>query len=242
MTTDLRVISWNVHYPSFARDSQYCIDALEALGPFDVICLQEYVSGADSKLIDWLTGKGYQVAYMPFAHNLGYSQGVMTAVRPGLFASPVPKILREDGPRRFRPFYNVRGLMSTTIKVGASEVSINNVHLTYPRQHTIDMRRREFVSLQAFLKALSAQGPWLLCGDFNFIGLDKRRKYLKANYQHFTGDFWHKTWSHKGKFSPIRANLDYAFWDTGSKQMVTSTRLELVKGSDHHPIIMQVTL
>lgn len=240
MKQPLKILSWNVHFPTFGKDSGFVIDTLTKLGDLDIICLQEFVQGADTKAHDWLRDNGYKTTYLPFATVNGMSQGVMTAVRKGLDITAKPVVLREDEPQRFRPFPNVRGLVSATFIIGNKELAIHNVHLTYARRHTRDMRKREFTELQKFLAEESNQHPWVLCGDFNFVGADGRRKYLTDHYQNFTGGVLGKTWRHRSKYSVVRANLDYFFWHGQGLQV--DAQLAAFNASDHRPMIATITL
>lgn len=239
MAETLSLISWNVHYPRFAQDNAYVISALEEQGAFDIICLQEYVSGGDTKLDRWLEANDYDITYMPFAHNLeGMSQGVMTATRKILGAEVRPVVLREDGPRRFRPFDNIRGLLEATVEIDGLDVTIMNFHSTYPRPHVIDMRKREFTVLKAILEVETK--PWLLCGDFNFLSVDKRRKYLTERFKSFTGSMINKTWRHRSKYTPIRGNLDYFFWK--GDELKVEPNIAPFDDSDHRPLLAKITI
>ena len=239
MAESLNIISWNVHYPRFAMDSGYVVDAIEKLGPFDVICLQEFVEGGDAKLHEWLDANDYNVTYLPFAHNLeGMSQGVMTATRKVLNAYVEPVVLRKDGPRNFRPFPNIRGLLKATVKVDGESVVLMNFHSTYPRPHVIDMRQREFAELKKLLEHQT--DPWVLSGDFNFLSVDKRRKYLTDRYQSFTGGLISKTWRHHSKYTPVRGNLDYFFWS--SDEFIVEPSLAPFEESDHRPLLAKISL
>ena len=239
MSKTLKVVSWNVNYPRFAKDNSYVIQTLESLSQPDVICLQEYVQGKDADAIEWFERNSYDMAYLPFAHNLdGLSQGVMTANKKTLHAQVDPVVLREDVPRRFRPFPNIRGLLSAQIKIGDHLVTIANFHSTYPRPHVMDMRKREFAELMKFLVAKDAQHPWLLCGDFNFFGRDSRKKLLKHRYKSFTGNIIQPTWRHHNRLSPVRLNLDYFFWNGLS----VKAKLAPFSNSDHRPLTATVSL
>jgi endonuclease/exonuclease/phosphatase family metal-dependent hydrolase len=238
MTQPLRIISWNVFYPTFAADNSYVIKVLEELGPFEVICLQEYVGGADKLLARWMRKHDYEMVYLPFAKRGELSQGVMTAVRKGLAINLAPTTLRQDKPQLMRPFSNIRGLVSAEIIWNNRKLAVHNIHLTYARPHTADMRRREFSSLETFLAAGLESNPWLLCGDFNFFGADKRKLALTEKYPFFSGNNIEKTWSHRPKYSPIRANLDYAFWSPADLQVEAS--LADFETSDHRPIVIEV--
>lgn len=237
MTNSLKIISWNVHYPSFAMNSAFVTKTLEDAEAYDVICLQEYVQGASSTLRDWLIHNQYSISYLPFAHQGKFSQGVMTATKKSLKAKVQPITLRTDEPKRLRPFKNIRGLLDARIQLGAKEVSIMNTHLTYARLHTRDMRRREFKELISYLSDLKAKHPLFLCGDFNFVGNDKRKTYLTNNFRSFTGDKSNKTWQHLPKYSPIRANLDYFFW---SSTLQVNAQLGTINVSDHKPMTAEI--
>jgi len=237
-TNELEILSWNVHYPFFAKDNTYVADTLEQLEQLDVICLQEYVDGASEQTKEWLENNNYVINYLPFASKGDLSQGVMTAVRKGLSAKTVPIILREDEPRRLRPFPNIRGLLATTVQTEHGEVTINNVHLTVPRPHLVDLRKREFTELKEYLNSQNTSSNWLLCGDFNFMPYDSRRKYLTNRYTHFTGSMVNKTWRNHQPYTPIRANLDYLFWREGSIRV--AAELLDFNHSDHRP--MRATL
>lgn len=239
MSNKLKLLCWNVHYPKFAYDSSYVVDTIEDLGSFDVICLQEYVQGADDQILDWLEDNGYLVEYLPFSGTGGFSQGVMTAVRKSMASKTQKIILREDGPRRFRPFPNIRGLLATAINVNGKNFSIYNIHLTLPRPYTIDMRSREFKKLREFLDQSPANEPWFMCGDFNFFGFDKKRNQLTDGYDHFTGSLIDKTWRHHLRFTPIRANLDYFFWKGNIK---VTPELAGFNTSDHRPLTADILI
>lgn len=240
MTQSLKILSWNVHFPTFGKDSSFVIDTLKELGDFDVICLQEYVQGADTKTLEWLQDNDYETNYLPFASIEGISQGVMTATRKSLKATAQPTVLREDEPQRFRPFPNIRGLVTATFTIGGKKLAIHNVHLTYARKHTRDMRKREFANLRKFLSEESDKHPWVLCGDFNFVGVDSRRKYLTDHYKNFTGGLFGKTWRHRSQYSVLRANLDYFFWK--GKGLEVEPKLAKFNTSDHRPMIATITL
>lgn len=237
MSEGLHLISWNVHYPRFARDNGYVVNTLEKLGPFDVICLQEYAQGGDAKLQEWLEANEYEIAYLPFAHNLeGSSQGVMTATRKVLNAEVKPIVLREDGPRRFRPFLNIRGLLSALVSVDGQDVALMNFHSTYARPHVRDMRKREFAELKSLLEQQTT--PWLLSGDFNFLSVDMRRKYLMDRFQSFTGGLIKTTWRHHSRYTPIRANLDYFFWEG----LRVEPSIAAFGESDHRPLLANISV
>lgn len=238
MSKNLKIISWNVHFPDFARDSSYVVNQLEKSGPFEVICLQEYVEGADDKLKQWLQDNDFDITYLPFSYNANMSQGIMTACSKALRSNSESVTLREDEPKRFRPFHNIRGLIDTSIRFAGREVSIANTHLTYSRFHTRDMRRREFGKLQEHLAAESGEQPFFICGDFNFFGNDSRREYLVEHYQSFTGDRL-KTWQHQAKFSPLRANLDYFFWEDDKLNIKAS--IGGFNVSDHRPLFAEIS-
>lgn len=239
MSKTLKLISWNVHFPTFARDNTFVAKTIEKLGEFDVICLQEYVQGADTYMQQWFKDNGYTTEYLPFSHRGPLSFGIVIATRTSLKAKVEPTVLRKDGPRRRRPFDNIRGLLTAQLTVGGKKLAIHNIHLTYPRVHTSDMRKREFVKLQEFLKQETGQMAWFLCGDFNFVGADKRRKYLTEQYHNFTGGKLAKTWRHTAH-SIIRANIDYFFWN--EKDLKIKAKLAKFDASDHRPMIAEISV
>ncbi len=238
MPKTLKILSWNVNFPTFGKSNDYVIKVIESISKPDVICLQEYVGGRDAELLKWFDAHGYKTEYLPFSHRGSMSQGVMTAIRKNLKAETHHVVLREDGPGKiFRRFPNIRGLLNTRIVVDGTEVSIANFHSTYPRPHVIEKRRREFQELIMFLDS-NKDNPLLLCGDFNFIGNDIRRKILKSRYKHFTGGGYDKTWRHFGRYSPIRTNLDYYFW----KGLNVDAQLLPFSDSDHRPMLATISL
>jgi endonuclease/exonuclease/phosphatase (EEP) superfamily protein YafD len=198
------------------------------------------VGGADEQMKRWLKENEYETAYLPFAGDGTFTQGVMTAIKKVYKPKFDEVILRNDGPRRFRPFNNIRGLISAVVEIDGQSVSINNVHLTYPRPHVIDLRKREFKELKSYINQQTAKNPWLLCGDFNFLPIDKRRSYLTMHYNNFTGTKLDKTWKHGSKYSAVRANLDYLFWD--GKDINVDAKLAPFNTSDHRPILATISI
>lgn len=236
-TTELKLLSWNVYFPYFAHDSSYVVETLKSFDQLDVICIQEYVQGGKDKATQWLKSKGYSIDFLPFSHDDNLHLGVMTAVRKGLSYKTKPVVLREDGPIPSRPFENLRGMLATTVN---NQVTIYNIHLTFPRPHTVDMRKREFAKLQEFLAQVPKNQNWFMCGDFNFLPGDSRRKYLKQEYKSFTGSVVSKTWRNHRKFTPVRANLDYLFWN--GKNIDVQARLMEFNHSDHRPMLATISL
>ncbi len=230
---DKMILSWNVHYPFFAKNNSYVIGTLENLNMPDIICLQEYVEGSDDKFLFWLKRNGYIFKYFPFAHEGDKSQGILTAVKESLNPKFSITYLRRDKPSKSRPFINVRGIITTRLIISGLVVDIVNIHLTYPRLHTKDLRKREFTSLCDYLNK-NRSNATLLCGDFNFVPVDFRRKYLKKQYANFSGNLFSKTWKHNQKFSPLRANTDYLFWN--KSQLQVNPQLEEFSTSDHRPL------
>lgn len=239
MSENLRVLSWNLHFKTFAKDNSYVLDTLEKLQLPDVVCLQEFADGGDGRLQEWFASHDYETTYLPFASKGQFSQGVMTATRKVLEATTQPVVLRDDPAGKvFRRFPNKRGLLNTHVTLDGVAVSVNNFHSTYPRPHVIDKRRREFAALITFLEAEEKELPLLLCGDFNFFGRDERRKILKDRFEYFTGTLADPTWRHHSRYSPIRVNLDYFFW----KGLSVKAELLPFSGSDHRPLLASVTM
>jgi len=237
MAKELDIVSWNVHLNTFAYDNNYVVETLESLNEPDIVCLQEYVGGRDEITRTWFDEHDYELAYLPFASfpsDARISQGVMTATKKILQASVEPIVLREDQPRRFRNFPNIRGLLDCTIRLGQQDVHILNFHATFPRPYTVDLRQREFASLVGHLEKYNEGSPMLLCGDFNFFGKDTRKERLTTDYDSFTGTRTDKTWRHKNGASPLRANLDYLFWTKDSLDV--DAKLLPFNVSDHRPI------
>lgn len=237
------MVCWNVHLHTFARDNAYVLKRLEAWGYPDIICLQEYVQGRDDETAKWFKKQGYDTAYLPFAtypkdHRI--SQGVLTATKKSLRASTEPVVLRSNGPRWFRNFPNVRGLLDATIAFEGKQLHVLNFHATYARPHTTDMRRDEFGKLQSYLAAFDEKTAWLIGGDFNFFGSDSRKAWLIERYAHFTGNGRQKTWRHKSKILPLGANLDYLFWSGETVAVVA--KLMPFSVSDHRPIQAKISL
>lgn len=239
MAKSLKIISWNVHYPNFSKDNNFVVKRLQKSESYDVICLQEFVQGADNGLEKWLTKNNYSMEYMPFEHRKGIYQGIMIATKKSLKAKVSSFVLREDEPMIRRPYHNIRGLLDAHIKIGSTTISIVNTHLTYARFHTRDMRQREFEKLKSYLTIKSTDMPRLICGDFNFIGPDKRRSYLIDNFNSFTGTNGEKTWHHMPKFSPLKANLDYFFWNN---QLSVKPELGTIVVSDHKPLFAEISV
>lgn len=235
----LSVVSWNVHYPFFAKDNSYVIDTLEKLGAPNVICLQEYVDGGGNEFLKWLKHNNYTYEYLAFGHFGKKSMGVLTAVKKIYKPKFKPITLRSDNPRLFRPFKNIRGLITTAIKIDGRTLNIVNTHLTYPRMHTTDMRKREFTSLKTHLENSDTDSIFL-CGDFNFVPIDSRRRYLKNQFASFSGGVIRKTWRHGSKYSLMRANTDFIFWD--SSNIKVEAKLANFNTSDHRPIIANIKL
>lgn len=242
MSESLRVLSWNVHYPKFANNPNYAVEYFNNTKP-DVICIQEYCNAKDDVVVQWFTDNGYIQEYMPFAHNLdGFSQGVMTAVKKSLRPSSETVTLRDNGPRMFRNFPNIRGLIKTTVSIDGVDIDILNTHLTLARPYTMDMRKQEFEKLVETLDSLETESdnPMVLVGDFNFIPLDRRRKLLEKRYASFGGNTETKTWYWRGKKGFISANLDAVYWDS-DKIHIDGELGELI-GYDHRPLNLVATL
>ena len=229
-----------MHFTAFARDNTYAIAAVARGGMPDIICLQEYVTGADDRLKRWLEEQGYLLYFLDFSSRGTFKQGVMTAVRGGLEHQAKMHVLREDVPVRFRPFYNRRGFIELVLTAGERHVSIMNIHLTYPRPHTRPMRVREFVALRGLLDGQLRDKAWLLGGDFNFFARDERRTYLTKTYRAFSGGLFRKTWRPIGRYNPVGSNLDYVFWHglAGEPRFA----LEPFNRSDHRPIVAWLDL
>lgn len=243
MNRSLSVLSWNVHLTTFAHGNRYVVEQMEQLDKPDVICLQEYVDGADSTTKDWFENNGYEIIFLPFAvfpKDSRISQGVMVAAKKTLKASLTTHVLRSDGPRAFRRFNNIRGLAEAVVTFDkGKKLHIINVHSTFARHYTIDMRKREFAALKDYLAAAGDE-PVLLCGDFNFVGSDPRKKYLKKLYSSFTGSLLSPTWRHLTKLSPISANLDYFFWSR--RGISVEPRLLGYKKSDHRALYAKIDI
>jgi exonuclease III len=173
MKNQIDILSWNVNMHAFAKNNNYVIDELIELGEPDVVCLQEFVEGKDDSLLKWLESQDYKTTYSPSASlptDNKISQGVLTAVKKSLKVDMKMHILREDSPRRFRNFSNRRSIVDTVITFSdGSKLSIINFHATLPRPYTIDMRKREFSELIAYLDQLPADRKISLCGDYNFF-------------------------------------------------------------------------
>ncbi len=240
LTTPLKIMWWNMHFTSFARDNTYAIAAIARGGMPDIICLQEYVTGADDRLKRWLEEQGYQLYFLDFSSRGTLKQGVMTAVRRGLAHHAKTHVLREDAPMRFRAFQNRRGLVEVAVVLGGRKVSIMNVHLTYPRPHTRPMRLREFDVLRGLLDSKFKDTAWLLGGDFNFFARDGRRTYLTTTYQAFSGGLFRKTWRPIGRYNPVGSNLDYVFWH--GLEASPRFALEPFNRSDHRPMVAWLDL
>jgi endonuclease/exonuclease/phosphatase (EEP) superfamily protein YafD len=195
------------------------------------------VEGAGDILLKWLKHNKYTYEYLPFGHFGKKSMGVLTAVKKINKPKFQSLILRSDNPRLFRPFKNIRGLVSTKIKINGKTLSIVNTHLTYPRLHTIDMRKREFISLKSHL-IINQTDSVFLCGDFNFLPIDNRRSYLKKHFANFSGGIIKKTWKHGSKYSLLRANADYLFWD--ESRLNVEAKLIDFNTSDHRPLYANI--
>ncbi len=221
------------------EDDAYIVQALDALGSVDVICIQEYLAGADDNVKKWFEYNGYTVRFQAFSEEEGYRLGVFTAVRSKLEVEFTYHELRNDYPTRLRPFSNSRGVLVANVKLGDTVASIFNTHMTYARFHTHEMRVREFNNLKAMLVADYTSSKVILLGDFNFVGADSRRRHLKKEYQFFTGTFFDKTWSHKPQLSPLNANLDYVFWKEADFDI--ESKLLPKSGSDHRPLLCKIT-
>ncbi len=100
------------------------------------------------------------------------------------------------------------------------------------------MRKREFQELLRVLDKVPADRAMILCGDFNFLGPDKRRIALTNKYDYFSGSFFDKTWKHHPNLSPIAANLDYIFWNPDTTQV--QPRLLQRNTSDHRGIVASI--
>ncbi len=248
--SQLRVISWNVRFSTFVSNNQYVIDGISSLGDFDVVCLQEYVQGGDQQLHRWLVEQGYRMTFLPFSHNVEHGHGLLTATKSSIAADTQSVMLRSTPPRPLRPFFNERGLLATTIQTPTTNIEIDNVHLTVYRPHLTDLRRAEFEALCDYLdldnrdhnsndNAPTHQVSRVLCGDMNPFIFDDRLQRLKTAYAHATGGRLHKTWRHFGPKSPIRANLDYVFWDR--THLHVDAQMASLPGSDHRPIVFSVT-
>lgn len=233
----LSIVSWNVHYPFFNKDNGYVIETLEKLGYPDVICLQEYVEGAGDEFLKWLKHNHYKYEYLAFGHFGKKSMGVLTAVKKDYKPKFQSITLRSDRPRLLSPFKNIRGLVSTNVVIDNKTINIMNTHLTHPKFHTIDMRKREFASLLDYLDKNVSDAKFL-CGDFNFTPIDRKRRYLKNRFASFTGGLMDKTWKHNMKFSPLRANLDYLFWD--KPKIKVNAKLADFNTSDHRPLYAKI--
>jgi endonuclease/exonuclease/phosphatase family metal-dependent hydrolase len=237
MDTQISLLSWNVHMHDFAENNEYVVSEIKNLDLPDIICLQEYVEGRDSTALRWLKDNDYKVIYLAsakFPQDNNISQGVLTAVRKSLVSSSEKIILRKDSPRRFRNFNNIRGAIDTVVTLkDSSRVSILNFHATLPRPYTVDMRRREFLKLVEYMGNLPSDRKIILCGDFNFIGIDNRKKLLIEKFDYYTGSFLRTTWKHKNTFGLIRLNLDYIFW---TPSLNIKAKVKPFNTSDHRPI------
>ncbi len=141
MSEQLKILSWNVHLNTFARDSTYVVDELEQLGNPDIVCLQEYVEGADTSALNWLQQNGYDLEYLPFAkspQDQSISQGILTAVKNSVdVVSSEAIVLREDEPRRFRPFPNIRGVIETVVRLDNGNLEIFTIIIPHCQGHLL---------------------------------------------------------------------------------------------------------
>jgi endonuclease/exonuclease/phosphatase family metal-dependent hydrolase len=242
MVKETKLLCWNVHLNAFYEDNRYVVDELENLNKPDVICLQEYVQGGDNSTIKWLEANDYVIHYLPFAtfpDNKDLSQGVLTATARYLDTTSESVVLRQDTPRKYRSFHNLRGAINTTLTLkDSTELNIINFHATYPRPFTIDMRKREFINLIDYVDSLPENRQIMLLGDFNFLPFDSRKKILLSKFDSYTAQGLQKTWKHSQKLSPLRANLDYILMKTNKLSIKGQTLPFRV--SDHRPIIVEV--
>ena len=219
---------------SFAKDYQFVIDLVEQHDP-DVICLQEVVGGREEQFVAWLESKGYKWRYNPFGYSekRDLSQGVFVAAKSSLNPEIITTHLRKTNPRPFRNFENTRELLS--VKVG--DKTIINAHYTVARPYTVDLRREEFEDTKKYLRGI--EGDWCVMGDFNFFGLDYRRRWLKKNCNFHSIGGLKSTWRWV-KYLPVRLKLDAVVWNKDSKMPVDVKFLDY-QVSDHRPFIVEIT-
>ncbi|MFC4535799.1 endonuclease/exonuclease/phosphatase family protein [Sphaerisporangium dianthi] len=174
----VRVFSWNTEYWHQSDDPDRFYEFLKDQRA-DVYLLQEYLNwvGGDPRQVDDLARlrrefPGYHIA------ALGE---LVTLSRHPIVASPPVGPARTLGPRPpWRAAFDLAKVLRTDLRVGASTLSMYNVHV--PTQYMLDenpLTSRFYANLQARNAARKAQfdglrddaganaGPVLVSGDFN---------------------------------------------------------------------------
>jgi tyrosyl-DNA phosphodiesterase 2 len=160
MFRTLSVLTWNVWFDRLAFELRaHAIFAVCRQRQPDVICFQEVLPQFCRLLLaqDWTAG---YVCSCPKDGGTLAPYGVLMLVKRNLNPTFVVHPL---------PTQMSRSLLLTTIKAGDTTVGVGTVHL-----ESLDSAPCRRSQLESCAQKLAAEGPAVLCGDFNF---DSRRNY-----------------------------------------------------------------
>jgi endonuclease/exonuclease/phosphatase family metal-dependent hydrolase len=128
-----------------------------------------------------------------------------------------------------------RGALIGTFKCGAQKVRISNLHLDF--QGGSEHRTNQLKYLRDFLALQAAVDQEIICGDFNTLGLFHKKNKILALEEQMEDGF--QSVLSKPYSSSIVQQLDYIFI---KNLKLRRAGLFKQKGSDHYPLLAEVSL
>lgn len=216
-----------------------------------VICLQEVrLSFRDvefTKILASHLPKHFSAKYFLESNANWFDYGLGILWDTTILSSPVFYQLRlpEQGHLTFwnKLFYWMlgltpkiikRGALIGTFRIGKKQIRITNLHLDF--QGGNNHRASQLKSLTDYLASQTHVDYEIISGDFNSLGLFKKREKI-LTLESRLGDKFKSVLTHPYN-SAIIQQLDYIF----TKNLeVRKTKILKLKGSDHNPLLAELT-
>ncbi len=214
----VRVYSANVFYlnDDTARIRQ-SIEAADA----DIVVLIELASDPAREIDDLLAGYPHRAASMRLDQTRGPSRSVI--------ASRWPLAARADSP----------GLhaVAATVRTPLGPVNVVGVHLTRPWPFVHSWGQiSQTMALTAVVEGLD--GPVVVAGDFNSVSSARIGKQIQRDIGLHPAPGFPGTWPDKLP-SPLAITIDQVY---ASRDLAfVSRRLGRPTGSDHRPVVTEIT-
>lgn len=248
----IRILQWNVWHRAKIKDVTDHLQEVDA----DVFCLQELTTDSPFNpnvntpqfISEVLEMPHYYFQLSRSMRRSGQSTPILDGA--GIFSKfPLLEvrdhILSRGGWEPFKESEVVRKLLEAKIDIpGKKPLKIGNVHLSWflpTRKHKM-IRVEEGDRLSDILHERKEEGRYVLTGDFNAGPNFRSVRQVGQILQSCGEDIdptWRPTQKVLARMKMFGRRLDYAF---STEDLVTQTEILDRGPSDHHPLLVTVTL